>query len=102
MKYQLVLQWSVSSPDGYDAIVEIEERLTESLSEIAEVDGHDAGSGEMNIFIETDDPVAAFNEARTILDVFGFFATVRAAYRDMDEDDYTILWPHGLETFAVL
>ena len=102
MKYQLVLQWSVASPDGYAAIIDIDARLTDRLSNIAEVDGHDAGSGEMNIFIETDDPRAAFAESKPILEALGFFATVRAAYREMAEDEYTILWPHGLKTFAVL
>jgi len=37
-------------------MIEIEDALIQGLSEGNEVDGHDAGSGEMNIFIRVDDP----------------------------------------------
>ena len=40
MKYPLVLQWSASSREDYDALLAMEEDLTNDLSEIGDVDGH--------------------------------------------------------------
>lgn len=50
MKYQLVLQWPASSIKDYDAMIEAENALIENLSAANDVDGHDVGSGEVNIF----------------------------------------------------
>jgi len=54
MKYQLVLQLPASSIRDYDEMVEIEEAIITDLGNFGKVDGHDVGSGEMNIFIFTD------------------------------------------------
>jgi hypothetical protein len=49
------------------------------------VDRHDAGSGEMNIFIQTDDPIAAaFNEAKAAL-VVAIFGSMRGLSRTLEE-----------------
>ena len=56
MKYQLVLQFYASSIEDFDQLIEIEEMLESTLGNLHEVDGHDFGSGEMNIFIHTNDP----------------------------------------------
>lgn len=45
-------------------MIEIESMLIDSISESSEVDGHDAGSGEMNIFVHTDDVHRAFAERK--------------------------------------
>jgi hypothetical protein len=101
MKYQLVLQWPATSIKDYDTLVEIENVLTESLSEGSEVDGHDAGLGEMNIFIHTDNPVAAFNEVKSVLGSRDFWVDARVAYREIVKSEYTILWPKDLNEFKV-
>jgi hypothetical protein len=51
MKYMLVLQWPISSIPDYEAIVALETALIDALPDGSQIDGHDAGSGEMNIFI---------------------------------------------------
>ena len=66
MKYQLVLQWPASSMD-YDDMVELEEWLLDQLPGDSEVDGHDVGSGEVNLFIITDSPEHAFRSIRSAL-----------------------------------
>jgi hypothetical protein len=101
MKYQLVLQWPVSSLDSYDSLVEIEEILIEELASDAEVDGHDIGANEMNIFILTDDPKRSFVESKRIIDKTNATSEVRAAYREVTGDRYTILWPPHLNEFTV-
>src|SRR5437879_3308002 len=101
MSYQLVLQWPASSLQDYDAMVEIESVLSGRLSTGAEIDGHDAGSGEMNIFIHTDDPTHTFQEIRTILGSQDFWVNARVAYRELRGSRYTILWPDGMNHFKV-
>jgi ribosomal 30S subunit maturation factor RimM len=102
MKYQLVLQWPGSSLKDYDEMIAMETQLIENLSKAGEVDGHDAGSGEVNIFILTDDPERTFNEAKVILGNSDHWLSVRAAYREITQDHYTILWPEGLSEFDVI
>ncbi|MCB1085471.1 MAG: hypothetical protein KDM63_00375, partial [Verrucomicrobiae bacterium] len=99
MKYQLVIQWPASSTLDYDALIEIEEILEEHLSD--RIDGHDAGSSEMNIFIHTDDAEKAFDEVREVLSANDFWVDAKAAYREMESEDYVVLWPAGLKTFSI-
>src|SRR5947209_5984404 len=102
MKYQLVLQWPASSIKDYDALIEIEDALIEKLPEKNEVDGHDAGSGEMNIFIRTNDPKRTFEAAKSILGTRDFWVDARVAYRRLQGSQYTILWPPNLSRFTVI
>jgi hypothetical protein len=53
MKYQLVLQFQAESVQEFDELVVLEELLVKKLPLDSEVDGHDFGSGEFNIFILT-------------------------------------------------
>lgn len=99
MEYQLVLQWTADSTDDYDRILAIELTLDEHLN--ANVDGHDFGLGEMNVFILTDDPKKTFADVRDILADPEIWRDVRVAYRHADGDEYTILWPSSLESFQI-
>ena len=101
MKYQLVLQWPASSIKDYDAMIEVEDALIEKLSEANDVDGHDVGSGEVNIVIRTDDPKRAFNEVKAILGSRECWVDARVAYREVAGSEYTILWPKNLSEFKV-
>lgn len=102
MKYQLVLQWSASSQSDHDAVVELTDDLERVVNKIADVDGWDFGSGEMNIFIYTDDPQAVLDQAKATLEAHGRWSSVRAAYRNVEADDYIVLWPQGLTRFEVI
>lgn len=100
MNYTLVLQWPTDALD-FDDMVEIEEFLIENLTGKNEIDGHDAGAGEMNIFILTDSPEQSFGEIKNLLEDNGFLSNMRAAYRSGVNSDYTILWPESCTTFKV-
>lgn len=78
-----------------------EDALIERLSELHEVDGHDAGVSEVNIFILTNDFVKAFDEVKAVLQDDEFWLNARVAYRDVNKNEYTILWPEGLNEFSV-
>ena len=100
MTYQLVLQWDESSLD-YSSLVEVEERLIASMSAGNDVDGHDAGQGEANIFVLTSDPLSSLREALAILADTGQGLHMRAGYRRLDEDVFTPAWPDDLAHFDV-
>ena len=102
MKYQLVLQWPASSIQDFDAMIAIENKLIENLSEGSEVDGHDFGSGEGNIFILTDDPERAFSEIEASLNNDDSWLNARVAYREITKDHYTILYPEDLKVFRIV
>ena len=82
-------------------MIELEEAIMQRLGNLGDVDGHDAGSGEMNIFIHTDDPRLAFQRIEQVLGTRDFLPELKAAFRDIDADDYTILHPAGLSHFEV-
>jgi len=94
VNYQLVIQLS---GDDLDALVRLEEAVVERLGDLGDVDGHDIGRGEMNIFIFTDNPRRAFDRIRPTLT--GAFA---AAFRQVEADSYVVLFPPGLKSFDVL
>jgi|SRR5688572_11656416 len=95
MDYQLVLQFRGDSLADFDAMVALEDELIEALGDAADVDGHDIGSGETNIFILTADPVAAFGLAKPVLERTRRLREVTAAYREAKGDRYTVIWPKG-------
>lgn len=100
MRFLLVLQSPGSTEDDYQSLIDVEDEL-ESLLTASVVDGHDFGSGEMNIFVETDDPLHAFTEARQVFDRHERWSDVRAAFRSVTGEDYTILWPPDLDSFEI-
>jgi hypothetical protein len=101
MRFQLVLQFSAEEMRGFDELVALEDDLIQSLSPTSEVDGHDFGSGEFNIFVLTDQPRETFDAARKLIKKSPYQWELRAAYRERGEDKYTILWPENLEEFRV-
>lgn len=99
-QYQLVIQWDERIGD-FELLIDIEDVLIDSLSPCHDVDGHDMGSGEMNIFIITADPVLAFNEIKDNLAGKLSLEDVRVAYRDLEEETFIVLWPLGLKEFDI-
>jgi hypothetical protein len=100
-KYLLVLQVPIASTGDFDRMVESEQRIEALLGTLGRVDGHDAGSGEGNLFIFTDEPTLAFQKALPCLDEKSRdFA--RAAYKEVEGETFTILWPPGAKEFRVL
>jgi hypothetical protein len=101
MKFQVVLQLPASSVKAFDEIVQVENLLVEKLDGQSEVDGHNFGSEEANIFVHTDDPHRTFDEIQTILSGHCLWTRARIAYRQVDGAEYSMLWPQGATTFNV-
>ena len=101
MTYQLVFQLPFSSTGDYDAMVSLEERITRNLGDLGEVDGHDAGAGQMNVFVHTGRPEAAFERVARALWPGGPPPGLKVAFRRLDGDAYTVLHPLGGADFVV-
>ena len=102
MRYQLVLQFQGDSVSDYDALLVLEGWLIEALGNSAEVDGHDVGSGETNIFVITDTPEATFGRVKVVLEKLDLLSDVTAAHRLASGDHYTLVWPeHSSKPFTV-
>ena len=78
-----------------DELIALEEKLTEALGASAEVDGHDSGSGEANIFIFCDEPAGVFARCVPFVSSAGLLPLLAAAYIPEGGDRYTRLWPTG-------
>ena len=98
MNYQLVIQFPLSdaSADDFDQLLVIENKLDLLLRHEHQVDGHDIGPGEMNIFIHTNDPAEAFRISKQAfskneLDI------VIVAVRELKGDKYSVLWPENFD-----
>ncbi len=103
MKYQLVLQLPESYLKDFDALISLEDDLAEIMTENEDVDGHDIGSGEANIFIFTNEPRATFQRVRPTLVNLGYITNVTIAYRGVEGENYTVIWPENSEKeFTVL
>jgi len=66
------------------------------------LDGHDFGSGEMNVFVHTDNPKPAFEIIKSLLAFKEHMRELKAGYRDFEEDIYTPIYPEGLKKFSVV
>ena len=101
MKYQLVLQWPLPEID-FEKLIEIEDLLIQRLPADYEVDGHDFGSGEANIFLLTDNPTTCWEKVWPILQDTEVTGSMRAAYRLMTEGEFVTLWPKTVSHFKVI
>ncbi len=96
------MQWSEAAVLGsYEKLIEIENLIVDKLGKLGEVDGHDVGSEEMNIFILTDNPRACFEWVKSILESGDTWASVRVAYREMSGNKYEVLLPKQLTKFEI-
>ena len=100
-KYQLALQFPATSINDYDAMIELENMIINSLGVLGEVDGHDAGVNEMNIFIHTDHPEQAFERVISGIGTKEFMPELKAAFREIGTDIFTVLYPAGLKCFSI-
>ncbi len=102
MKYQLVIQFPEELYGDLEWIAEFEDRLDESIAD-AEVDGHDIGSGEVNIFIHTNNPDNTFQVSKNILEEESVdLGNITIAYREISGNHYIPLWPENLVDFKVI
>jgi hypothetical protein len=90
---QLVLQFRPWADHTLEELLAVENQL-EALTDLgADVDGHDFGSGEANIFLFTSDPAAALDRCVRVVASAGLLPLLSAGCRPTDEDVYVRTWP---------
>ena len=90
-----------SSIKDYDALIELENSIEVGIGNLGEVDGHDMGVGEMNLFVRTNHPKLAFDRTKSLLGTKDFMPDLKAAYRDVGTDRFTIIYPNDLKRFDI-
>ena len=95
MQYQLVFRFRKSSLERPDDIQLLEHVLAESLGDAVQLDGHDIGPREVNLFLMTPDPVAAFRRSKPALEQLALLEKVTVAYRVEGGARFTVVWPLG-------
>ena len=99
--YQLVLQLRSTAQEAFNEMVRLEEPLERLLGDLATIDGHDAGVGEVNVFILTDHPIRVFDKVRVLPEVARLLPNLRVAYRRIGEDEFQVLHPTGPYEFKI-
>ncbi len=102
MKYQLVLQFPENSDRDLDWLINLENELYKHQLVDADIDGHDIGSGEMNIFIFTNYPMEVFEKIKVVLKNCDALDEMKSAYRDVNSEHFMCLWPEDLTDFQVI
>lgn len=101
MKYQLVLQFQGDDDETLEKVIELEDQLIEAFdgSTTSEVDGHDVGSGTCNLFIHTKNAAKVWERIESVVEdaVSGGLELNAVAYRPLDGEEYTVLWPADYE-----
>jgi hypothetical protein len=98
---ELMLQLPACSIKDCNTFIELENYIIAGLGNLGEVDGHDMGVGEINIFVHTDRPKLAFERIRSLVGTNDFMPELKAAFRDVGKDDFTIVYPLGLTRFTI-
>lgn len=99
--YQLVFQLRGSSQHDFEEMIALEQELRSVVGDLGEVDGHDMGQGEMNIFVHTASPIRLFDNVRSLPGVARAMPRLKVAFRPLDSEDYEILHPPGTYRFTV-
>ena len=100
-KYRLVIQVPIETTGDFDRLIEAEERIDALLKDLGQVDGHQTGTGEGNLFINTDTPELTLQKALPCLDE-KLRDLAKVAYREREGETYILLWPPGLKEFRVI
>jgi hypothetical protein len=92
-EYHLVFEFTGDSPEEFERVIALENRLEERLR-TGVLDGNDVGGGVVNLFVHTTSPDECFEE------VMGAIAPAKlplsaAAYRKRSEEKYVRLWPEN-------
>lgn len=97
MTHQLVLQFEGDDAGTLDKVIELEDRLIDALdgSTSAEVDGHEPGEGVINLFLLAKNPAKTWEKIEPVVEEAASqdLDVVAVAYRALDGEDFTVLWP---------
>jgi hypothetical protein len=102
VKYQLVLPWPCSPEADCPRLLLLEDAIRNGLGSLGIVDGHDIGSGEMNVFIHTNNPIESLERSKLLITPQSGLHELKAGYRDFDAHEYIGIHPAGLTRISVI
>jgi hypothetical protein len=82
-------------------MLKLELQIIQGLGDFGEVDGHDMGAGEMNIFVLTDEPRAAFDRIKVLIGTAELMRELKVAYQEIGKSQFTVVHPPGLTQFSI-
>ena len=91
--YQVVIQFPATFFPDQTSIEAFGERIAECMPRTHEYDGYDTGSGTTNFIIYSNTPNAVLANFRKYIGTNKVEKKVRIAYRSVDADVWTNLWP---------
>jgi hypothetical protein len=101
MKHQLVLQFQGDDEDTLEKVIALEDHLIEALegSTAAEVDGHEPGEGVINLMLLTKNAAKVWEKIEPMVEEAASdnLDINAVAFRDLDGEEYTVLWPTDYE-----
>jgi len=100
MNYQLILQFQGDDEDTLEKVIELEDRLIDVLngSTAAEVDGHEPGDGVINLVLLAKNATKVWEKIEPIVEGASDELDINAvAFRQLNAEDFTVLWPVDYE-----
>jgi hypothetical protein len=90
-RHQVVVQFLTTDFSDLRRINAVEQKLSDSLTEIADLDGNDIGCGKYNIFIHTNHPQRTFSIIRRVLVVEDVLREAAVGVAELGKDEFTIM-----------
>lgn len=101
MSHQLVLQFQGDDDDTIDKVIALEDQLIEALSALTsvDVDGHEPGDGVVNLVLIAKNPARVWEKIEPLIEEAASddLEINAVAYRPLDGEDFTVLWPADYE-----
>lgn len=96
MNQQLVLQFQGDDDETVEKVIELEDRLITALAGLTtvDVDGHEPGDGVVNLILITRNAAKVWERIEPIVEDASDMLDINAvAFRQIDSEDFTVLWP---------
>jgi hypothetical protein len=92
MQSQLVLKFRRPVLDTAGVAI-LEGDLRDSLGDSVELDGHNEGVRDIDLFIITEDPASTFRRCKPVLEKLQLLDRVVAAHRFVGGLQFKVIWP---------
>ena len=92
MQSQLVLKFRRPVLDSA-GVATLEGHLRDTLGNTVELDGHNEGVRDIDVFILTEDPASTFRRCKPVLEKMQVLDRVVAAHRFVGGLQFKVIWP---------
>lgn len=92
MQSQLVLKFRRPALDTA-SVATLEQHLRDTLGDSVEMDGHNEGVRDIDVFIISEDPASTFRRCKPVLEQMQLLDRVVAAHRFVGGLQFKVIWP---------